>query len=293
MIAYLNGAFLPLEAARVSVLDRGFLYGDGLFETLRVYRGRAFRWEQHLDRLEHGAQALGIPVPQSRASLHAAAIELVRQNQMPEAILRLALSRGPGPRGYSTRGALDPTLAMTLDPAPPTPDDRNPPQWRLAVASMRVATGDPLLRLKTANRLLNVLARAEAEARGADEAILLNYDGHLAEAVGSNVFWFEDATLVTPPLAAGLLPGVTRAVVFELCAALRIPVEERLAPIEALHAASGVFLSLSTLEIVEAVSLAGQPLRRSVHTGRLRGAYRALVDAETAQPGSGPLPRPV
>src|SRR5437879_212281 len=137
MFVFLNGQFVPEEEAVVSVFDRGFLYGDGLFETLRVAGGKPFCWAQHLQRLQRGADFLKLRLPFGAEELRAAAARLVQENQMPESLLRINLSRGVGPRGYSPKGADQPVLVMSLHPAPAI-DLEHPPQWRLLTASLRL-----------------------------------------------------------------------------------------------------------------------------------------------------------
>src|SRR3954452_8771677 len=225
MIVFLNGQFVPEEQAVVSVFDRGFLYGDGLFETLRVANGKPFRWEQHLLRLRRGAELLKIKMPYSPEELRRFVARLVEENQMPEALLRLTLTRGVGIRGYSPQRAVHPTFTMSLHPTP-QPDPKSPVQWRLITSSIRLPAGEPLAHFKTCNKLPQILARAEADATGADEALLLNTDGFVVEGASSNLFWIKDDTICTPPLAAGVLPGVTRGVVLEICENLNLKMKE-------------------------------------------------------------------
>src|SRR5947207_382323 len=140
-IVLVNDRFVPAEQAAVSVFDRGFLYGDGLFEAVRVSNGRVFRWSRHLLRLRRGTNFLRLKVPYSDNRLRELAMELIRLNGSPEAMLRLTLTRGISARGYSTASASNPTLVMTINPLPQTD---GPPQWRLVTASLRLRAGDPL-----------------------------------------------------------------------------------------------------------------------------------------------------
>lgn len=280
MIVFLNGEFVPEEQAAVSVFDRSFQYGDGLFETLRISNGRPFRWTQHLERLAQGAAFAGIQLPFDSAQLAGAATELIRLNHSREAVLRLALSRGVGHRGYSPRGADRPTMVMSCHPAEPLPP--TPPQWTLFTSSFRLDTADPLGRWKTSNKLLQVLARREAEDHGADEALLLNKNADICEAASGNVFWLEEDQLCTPPADAGLLAGITRAAVMELAPTLGLSVTERTAPANALGHADGAFVTMSSVGIVEVVSLDGKALRKSTQTGLLHEAYCRLLKANTA-----------
>ena len=279
MLIFLNGQFVPEEQAVVSVLDRGFLYGDGLFETFLVAGGQPFCWEQHVERLQRGADLLKLRLPFASAELRRFAGQLIAKNQMPESFLRLTLSRGVGPRGYSPKGANAPTLAMSLHPAPKI-DMENPPRWRVVTSSMRLMPGDQLAALKHCNKLPQILARAEADAAGADEALLLTPGGEVVEATSSNLFWIERGAVQTPPLASGILPGVTRAVVFEICAGLGLSVDEAAIASGNLRRMEGVFLSVSTFGIVEALSLDGHALRGSPLVAEIRAAYWELVRTE-------------
>ena len=281
MIVLLNGQFVPEEQAVVSVFDRSFLYGDGLFETLRVFNGKPFRWAQHMERLQQGAQFLKIPVPFTPERLRDFANELVARNRMPDSLLRLTLSRGVGVRGYSPKGAETPVLVMSLHPAPAL-DASNPPRWRLITSSSRLPANEPLARFKTCNKLPQILARAEADSVNADEALLLNTNGHVVEASSSNLFWIANGTICTPPLPSGILPGVTRAVVFEVCSGLGIEAGEVNLRLKQLRCAEGVFLSLSTAGIAECISLDGLPLAHSPLLDKLHAAYWKLLHSETA-----------
>lgn len=278
MHVFLNGRFVPEAEAVVSVFDRSFLYGDGLFETLRIHGGRPFAWTEHMARLERGADFLRLRVPFTREQLRDFAGQLITLNRMTEAVLRLTLSRGIGPRGYSTRGADHPVLVMTLHPAPVI-DPLHPPQWRLITASVRLPAGEALAQFKTCNKLPQILARAEADEAGADEALLLNTDGFVAEAATSNLFWIADGAVCTPPLIAGALAGVTRGVVLGICAELGVKTRELSVGPEELRRAEGVFLTLSTLGVVEAVALDGRELARSPLVETIRAAHEAKVRA--------------
>ena len=273
MIVFLNGKLVPEEQALVSVFDRSFLYGDGLFETMRVINGKPFRWWDHMERLRKGGDFLGIKIPFGCKSLEKFAAELIAQNKMPDALMRLTVSRGVGPRGYSPKGADKPTLVMTLHPAPTVTSAR----WKLVTASLRLPAGDALAQFKTANKLAQVLARAEADAAGADEAVLLNTDGHVVEGASSNLFWIEGKTVCTPPLTDGLLAGVTRAVTIEICKSLSLPLAERAVTPEQLRRADGVFLTLSSIGVAEAIALDGAPLATSPVAADIHRAYEKLL----------------
>ena len=278
MLVFLNGQFVPADQAVVPVSDRGFLLGDGVFETVPVFGGRPFCWRQHLARFESGTRVLGIASPYSTGELNRFANELIRRNDCPESILRLTLTRGSGGRGYSPRNAGPATLVMTLAAAPAKARPESG-CWRVIRASARVAPGGVLAGVKHTSRLLNVLARAEAEASGADEALLLTAGDEVVEAAAGNVFCLDRGAVVTPPLAVGALPGITRAIVLGLCGQLKIPAEVRPLRIEGDAFADGMFITLSTRGIVEVSHLDGRQLSRSPITRRLRDAYAGVVDA--------------
>jgi len=268
VLVFLNGRLVPESDAVVSAFDRGFLYGDGLFETLRVMNGVPLDWGGHWRRFSAGVETLRIKLPFASDFLRTQARELSRLNQLPEAILRLTLSRGIGQRGYSPRGADSPTLLMALHPAPPLGPAA--PQWKLHTASLRVPAGDAISACKSANKLLHVLARAEAEAAGADDALLLNAFGEVAETASANLFWVEGGELHTPSLAAGALPGVIRASVLAWAHDHAVPVHEMTVKPERLCHAEGCFLTLSSLGVVEVIAVDGQAMPSSLLTARIR-----------------------
>ena len=271
MVVFLNGQFVAEEAARISVFDRGFLYGDGLFETLRLVHGQPHAWEAHMERFSRGAKFLKLCPSLAALEMRRAVEQLVARNALPEAVLRITLTRGAGPRGYSPKGADSPTLAMALHPLPATKRDG----VRLVTSTFSVAADDPLAQVKSCSKLLHVLARAEADAQGADEALLLNTRGQLAEATSSNIFWFSGGVLATPPIRCGALAGITRAEVLALGKKLGLQCCEVDEIPRSLRSATGMFLTNSVHGIVEVVTLDGQKLRRSPFTARLMEAQRA------------------
>jgi aminodeoxychorismate lyase len=273
MIVFLNGKFVPEEQAVVSIFDRGFLYGDGVFEAIRIRGGKPFRWEQHIKRLHDGADLLKLRIPYSTEELLQRVLELSQKNDMQEAILRLYISRGIGQRGYSPKGANNPFLAMALFPVPEI-DVNNPPLRKVIFAKIRVPEGHPITRIKSTNKLIQVLARAEADDAGADEALLINGSGHVAEGTSCNVFWIDGNTVCTPAIECGALPGITRDLVLELCEKLRICTEETTASPRKLVASDGVFLSHTTMGVVEVEQLDGKTIKRSPLVQTIQKAYR-------------------
>ena len=271
MITFLNGRFVPEAAAVIPVNDRGFMYGDGLFETMRVVNGRPFRLAQHLERMTRGADFLKIKPPFAPKELQQFAEQLIEQNQMPEAILRVTLTRGPGERGYTPKAEGRPTVVMTLQAAPAL---ENPIHWSLITSSFRVLAADPLSSFKTLNKLTHVMARAEAEAKDADEALLLNTNGEVAETAGGNLFWVYNDKICTTPTGRGVLPGITRAVVLEICQALGLLTNKRVIKPEALRNSEGLFITQSALGIVPVAMFDGEPIAPSPLVDQIFNAYR-------------------
>jgi aminodeoxychorismate lyase len=280
MIVFLNGQFLPEDRAVVSVFDRSFLYGDGVFEALRISNGRPFRWQQHADRLQAGLDYLKISSPCSPSQLRDYTTRLVSENQMPESLLRITISRGVGKRGYSPAGA-SPSVVMSLHPVPVV-EPANPPRWKLITSTVRLPAHEPLASFKTCAKIPQIMARAEADAVGADDALLLNTEGFVVEGSSSNLFWLRDGALFTSPLPSGVLPGVTRLVVFELCAKLRLQTRKVNVFPQQLAQADALFLSFTSFGIVPAASLDQTAFPPSEIVRNLSEAYWDLMKTETA-----------
>jgi aminodeoxychorismate lyase len=276
MLVFLNGQFVPAARAVVPVNDRGFMYGDGLFETMRVCGGRPFRLAQHLERLTRGAVFLKIKCPFTPKELEDFAGQLIGQNQMPEAVLRVTLTRGPGERGYTPQIDTKPTVVMTLHTAPPM-DLGNPVPWRLITSSYRIPADDPLSSFKTMNKLVHVMARMEAVEKGADEALLVNTNGEVAETASGNLFWINHEKICTVPTGRGALPGITRAAVLEICRTLGLPTNECVIKPGALRNSEGIFITQSALGIVPVTTLDGEPVAPSPLLGPVLRAYHEML----------------
>ena len=271
MKAWLDGRLVDEDAARVSAFDHGFLLGDGVFETLRVYAGEPFALDEHLARLHASAGVMGIPVPDG---LEAVAHEVLRANELSEARMRITVTSGSGPAGLA-RGTGPPTVLVAALPIVPWP-----PTSTAILSDLRRDERSPLCGVKTTSLAESAIALAEARDAGADEALLLNTAGNLCEATTANVFLVHDGIAATPPLDSGCLAGITRAHVLELGA-----VERTMSP-DDLSQADEAFLTSSTREIQPLVAIDG----RRVGTGepgdvtrRLAKAYSEMVDARLCQ----------
>jgi branched-chain amino acid aminotransferase len=250
MTLWLNGALCASAEARIDPADRGLTLGDGLFETICVAAERPMHLTRHLTRLRDGARLLAIPVPYDDATLAAAIHAVVAANRLADAAVRLTLTRGPAPRGVLPPDSPTPTVLITAGPLPAAGP------VRLVVSTVtRRNESSPLSRIKSLNYLDSVLARLEAARRGADDALLLNSRGAIAEATTANLFLRSGGRLVTPPVTDGALPGVMRAMLIERCGA-----EERTLFPADVRAADITFLSNSA-GLRAVVALEGDLLR--------------------------------
>ena len=236
MVVWFEGRLVPLSLARIDPTDRGFTLGDGLYETLRVAGGRPERLAEHLARLARGASLLGIPVPVDDEILAEALAATLAANGLVEGVLRVTLTRGPGGRGLAAPPDPRPTLLVTASAASPPPG----PASLVVARSTRRNERSPLAQIKAIGALDNLIARREASDRGADDALIVNGAGRVAEATAANLFAVLDGELVTPPLDDGVLPGVVRAALLAIGAA-----RERSMTVADLDRATEIFLSNS------------------------------------------------
>ncbi len=250
MKVWLNGAIMPATAGRIDVVDRGFTLGDGVFETIRVVDGLPHYLQRHLRRLRAGLAVLALPLALTDADLADALALALQANGLKSAAVRLTVSRGPAPRGVMPPPAPDPTVLVMSGPLP----GMAVPADAITCTVTRRNEMSPLSRVKSLNFLDSILARQEAASRGADEALLLNTRGYLAEATAANILVLRDGALVTPPLADGALPGIMREVLIERCGATEVPLL-----VEDLFAADAVFLS-SSLALRPLASIDRRPL---------------------------------
>ncbi len=284
---WLNGALLPEAEARVSLFDRGYLYGDGLFETMRAYGGRIFRLRRHLERLAEGARAINLSYAPEQNEIEKIAEELLQANGLTDAYLRLTVSRGLG-LGPLPGENLAPTVSLIARPLQLPSPETYERGWKAILVESALSPGSRLSQLKPLSYLDKTLAKMEAKKAGVDEAILVNSRGEITEASTSNLFLVKGNDLLTPPAEAGLLAGITRAAVLELAPALSLQVvETRLTPAD-LSSAAECFLTNSILEVMpltgvgEAPIGEGQPGRIS---RKIHKAYQNLVKSELGLPG--------
>ncbi|MDD5510209.1 MAG: aminotransferase class IV [Dehalococcoidales bacterium] len=277
-VVYLNGALIPRSRAKVSALDYGFLYGLGLFETMRAYEGQVFRLESHLSRLSRSAELLGIPVIISE--LRDAIRETLEANRLRNARIRVTISAGEGKMPPNPKTCRKPTVLVLAERYQPYPQEVYRRGFRAVISSIRRNSQSPLSGLKSSSYMESLLARQQAGERGGDEAICLNEKGFLAEASMSNIFLVSEGILRTPGEESGILPGITRSVIIELALKLGINVlEEDIRPIE-LFQAQEAFLTNSLIEVMPLTEIEGKPVasgRPGALSERLLTEYREQV----------------
>ena len=284
MLAYLNGLYLPESEAKVSISDRGWLYGDGVFETMRTYGGRVFKLDEHLERLERSAATIGIKLPMDLSDLAAVVLELLERGAPTGDIaIRVAVSRGGGGGGLWPAQELEPTLAILLRELPAYPDEVFAHGWRMVTAKTKRNSPESIdPRVKSANFLNNIMAKREAVASGVDEALMLSHDGYVAESTISNFFMVKNGVLITAPVEAGVLAGITRETVLELAAAAAIRTDEALFTVDDVYGADEAFITLTSAGLIPIVELDGRPIgtgRPGRVVGRLRRLYGEYVVA--------------
>lgn len=269
---FVNGEVVAADDARLSPFDHGLLVGDGVFETLRVCRGIPFAWRRHIDRLAHSAEGLGLPLP-DLVDLRHAADRVLTANRLTDARLRITITGGPSPLG-SERGDSRPTVIVAA-----TPYELPPASVPVVVAPWPRNERGATAGLKTISYAENVRALAYARAHGASEAVFANTIANLCEATGSNVFVVEGDRVITPPLSAGCLHGVTRALVLEVAPAAGIECVETDMTIDAFRDADEAFLTSTTRNVQALHAIDGRALPRVCGplTQRLADVFDALL----------------
>lgn len=263
---YVNGNFVPPAEAVISVFDHGFLYGDGLFETMRSYNGHVFLLDQHLDRLQRSAEMLNLCVP-SRTEIARALRKTVELNG-PNLYIRLTISRGPGPVGIDPGLCAKPTVVITAKEVKYNERLYSEGAAAVFVKTLRNLAGATMPDVKSLNFLNNILARQEVIAAGVDEGFMLNYLGQVTEGTVSNVFVVRGGCLLTPGPEAGLLEGITRRKILELAESSGISCKEQTLYKEDFKEADEVFYTNSGSEVVPVTTLDRRPVG-SGHVGQV------------------------
>lgn len=275
---YLNGELIPAEQARLSVFDAGFLHGASTFTTMLAHKGKVFRLDRHLQRLEATARALNFQVPVAAESLAQATGRLLAVNELSEARVRITLSPG------SIRSPGAPTALITADALTLPPPEAYEKGITVVVSPYKQSRFDPTAGIKTGCYLPRMLARQEAATRGADEAFWFTTENLLAEACFSSIFLIIDGTVYTPPLETPVLPGVVRQAIIELCATEGVLCDDASTlTVREMLKAQEVFISASTSGIRPVVRIERHGVgdeKPGPVTKRLMAAYRQLLDTE-------------
>ncbi len=253
---YINGKLVDKDEAAISVYDHGLLYGDGVFEGIRSYGGKVFRLEEHLDRLWYSAKAIWLEIPISKEEMGAAIEETLSQNGIEDGYIRVVVTRGCGTLGLDPDKCSDPQVIIITDFISLYPDEVY--EKGLEIITVSTARNHPAAlnpRIKSLNYLNNILAKIEGKQAGCVEALMLNHKGEVAECTGDNIFLARNATLLTPPNDAGILEGVTRAVVIELARSAGIEVCEVPLTKHDVYIADECFLTGTAAEVVPVVKV--------------------------------------
>jgi len=256
---YIDGKFYSEANAKVSVFDHGLLYGDGIFEGIRFYNGRVFRLEQHFERLWNSARSICLDIPMTRQEMTEALLETIRQNHLRDGYIRLVVTRGVGNLGLNPEQCKNPSVIIIVATIALYHEDF----YRKGLSIVTVATrrSNPASlnpAVKSLNYLNNVMARIEANLASADEALMLNDAGNVAECTADNVFIITHGQIFTPPITAGALKGITRSVVFDIAGEFEIKVMEADFTRHDIFVADECFLTGTAAEIVPVVKADGR-----------------------------------
>jgi branched-chain amino acid aminotransferase len=284
---YIDGKFYSEANAKVSVFDHGLLYGDGIFEGIRFYNGRVFRLEEHLERLWNSARSICLDIPMTRQEMTKALLETIRQNHLREGYVRLVVTRGVGNLGLNPEQCKNPSVIIIVATIALYHEDF----YRKGLSIVTVATrrSNPASlnpAVKSLNYLNNVMARIEANLSGADEALMLNDAGNVAECTADNVFIIKHGHIFTPPITAGALRGITRSVVFDIGAEFDIKVIEADFTRHDIFVADECFLTGTAAEIIPVVKADGRLIgngKPGAITMRIMARFREMT-RETGTP---------
>jgi len=283
-VVYVDGRFVTKDEATVSVYDHGFLYGDGVFEGIRAYNGRVFKLREHVDRLFESAHTLQLKIPMSRAQMVDAIVETVRRTGFRDAYIRPVISRGRGDLGIDPRKCPTPSVVIIVDTIQLYPEEAYRRGLRLVTTSTRMRPPDVLNpRIKTCNYLSNIMARLEVNLSGADEGLMLTTQGQVAECTADNVFVVRRGRVETPPVYLGILQGVTRQTVLDLCGTLGVPAVEQVMSLHDVYTADECFLTGTGAELGPVVQVDGRAIGTGTPgpiTNRILKAFRELAARE-------------
>lgn len=280
MKVWLNGTVLELQDATIGILDRGFLYGDGVFESMRSYRGYIFKLREHLERLYFGLKVLKISVPYEMKVFEEAIYTLLKINRLSNAYIRVTVTRGVGKRRFLPHRDLKPNTVIITERFKTYPSKIYNDGVRLKISGIRQNESSPITRIKSINYLNNILAKVEARQAGFDDALMLNLKGCVAEASASNIFLVKDNRLITPSVDSGILPGITRAVILDIAKKLGLETIQQKIYLSEVYTADEVFLTNSLIEVVPVIEVDQKLINNGIigkWTRKLHLAYRSFI----------------
>ncbi|MEQ8821880.1 MAG: branched-chain-amino-acid transaminase [Sumerlaeia bacterium] len=283
-VVYIDGEFFAKADAKISVFDHGFLYGDGVFEGIRLYGGNVFRLKEHLERLWMSAQAIMLEIPMTPAEMADIVCETCRRNGLEDGYIRLVVSRGAGTLGLDPRKCLNPSvicIASTIQIYPKELYDQG--LAIITAATRRIAPDTFSARVKSLNYLNNIMAKINANNAGVLEALMLNSEGHVVEASADNVFLVKNGVLITPPTFIGALKGVTRDAVMEIAEGLGIEVREERFALYEVYTADEMFLTGTAAEVISVTKVDGRVIGDGAPgrvTKRILEKFRAMTTTD-------------
>lgn len=279
----INGEIISPENAKISVFDHGLLYGDGVFEGIRFYNGRIFKFDEHINRLDESARHILLKIPNSLDYIKEETIKTIRASKMKDGYIRLILTRGIGTLGLSPHKCKNAQIIIIVDKISLYPDElyKNGMEV-ITVPTQRNMSEAVSPRVKSLNYLNNVLAKIEAINAGFEEAIMLNKYGFVAECTGDNIFIIKNGTVITPPAYMGALEGITRNTVMELATEMNIPVKQRVMSRHDVFSADECFLTGTAAEVIPVTKVDGRPIgsgKVGKITESLRNAFINLTQS--------------
>jgi len=284
MKVFLNGKLVNKDDARITVFDHGLLYGDGVFEGIRSYNGLVFKLNEHIDRLFESAEAIELKIPMSKKEITGAIIETLTANGLRDAYIRLVVTRGSGDLGLDPRKCKRATIFIIADKIVLYPKEFYEIGLNIVTAKTRRNLKEALNpQIKSLNYLNNILAKVEAIKADAQEAMMLNSDGYVAECTGVNIFIVKSGILITPPHEAGVLNGITRCAVIGLAREAGIKVEEKMLKPDKIYSADECFLTGTAAEIVPVKKIDDKVIgngKPGAVTNKLLAAFRDLTKTD-------------
>ncbi|MFD0871205.1 Branched-chain-amino-acid aminotransferase [Chlamydia abortus] len=281
---YLNGEYVTKEEATVSVYDHGFLYGDGIFEGIRIYNGNIFKCKEHLDRLYDSAKSIMLNIPLTYSEMEQALVETIRRNGLKDGYIRLVVSRGPGDLGLDPRRSPKASVIIIVEQLSIYPEEAYIHGLKTVSVSTRRNVPDALNpKIKSLNYLNNILVKIQANLAGVGEAIMLNSQGYVAEGSSDNIFIVKRGTVFTPPCYCGALEGITRAAIIEICQKIGYTVKEEPFTLHDVYVADEVFFTGTAAEVIAVREVDARIIgegKAGPITTRLLQEFRNIVEVD-------------